>query len=283
MQRRPAVGVRAVHVGAAFQQHGDEPLVARRARHAEQVVAVRAAGGDELGEAVDQLRQPVHVLRLDRAVGARERLARVAQPGDVPPQRRPGAEPVLARDDDPRARAGQRRRRSGRRRRPRRRCRPARRPAARRRAPRSSRGPRGRRAGAPVRVRRAARRTPSAAASPETRSSRAITSCASLSLSGSTACGWCERTRATAVSSPARWARTSSLACLRSCSRLGAAGSDADTTASSPHARGPRSPGGKKGPRPTTPHRGGLGPSRGRGAAPAARRGAYQPAGRATR
>ena len=101
VQRRPAVRVAARHVGAAVEQQRDEPLVAGRARHADQVVAVRPERDDEPGEAIEQLGQRVEIVRLDRAVGARERLAGVTQPGDVTAQRRPACEAVLARDDDP--------------------------------------------------------------------------------------------------------------------------------------------------------------------------------------
>ena len=93
MQRRPAVRVAARDVGAALEQHRDEPLVARRAGHAEQVVAVGALRGDDGGELVDQRRQPVDVVRLDRPVRARERLAGLAQPGDVALELRPRATP----------------------------------------------------------------------------------------------------------------------------------------------------------------------------------------------
>jgi hypothetical protein len=77
------VGVRAPDVGAALEEDGHQPLVAGRARHAEQVVAVRAARGHELRVLVELRAQAVDVVRLDRPVRRRERRARRAQAGDV--------------------------------------------------------------------------------------------------------------------------------------------------------------------------------------------------------
>jgi hypothetical protein len=74
-------------------------LVAGGAGHVEQVVVVGPAGGDEVGEAVEQRAQRVEVVGLERAVGAGERLAAVtAQLDDVAAQRGPRREAVHARD-----------------------------------------------------------------------------------------------------------------------------------------------------------------------------------------
>ena len=165
MQRRPAVRVRARGVRPALQQQRDEPAVAGGGGHAEQVVAVRATRRGELGEAIEQRAQAVEVVRLDGAVGARERLAALAQATDVAAQRRPAREPVLAGDDVARARARQRRAASGRTAPWRFPSRPARTRAARPPAPRSSPRPRGTRAAARGRARRPAVRTRPGAAS----------------------------------------------------------------------------------------------------------------------
>ena len=62
-------------VGAALEQERDEPLVAGRGRHPEQVVAVRPARVDDLRLAVELRAQRVGVVRLDGRVGPRERVA----------------------------------------------------------------------------------------------------------------------------------------------------------------------------------------------------------------
>jgi hypothetical protein len=73
------------------------------ARHPEQVVAVRAVGCDEIRETIELHAQSVEVAIRDGAVRARERLAGVAQAGDVPLKRGPAAEAVLVGEDPPRA------------------------------------------------------------------------------------------------------------------------------------------------------------------------------------
>ena len=114
VQRRPAVRVRVRGVGAAVEQEADRALVARRRRHAEEVVAVRAARVHEAREAVELRGEGAVVVGLEGAVGAGERLAAaVAQRGDVAAQRGPRREAVQARDDGPRA-VGRRRRAGGR-------------------------------------------------------------------------------------------------------------------------------------------------------------------------
>jgi hypothetical protein len=146
VQRRPAVVVAAGGIGTGVEQDAHEPLVVGRACHPEQVVAVRADGACQVGEAVELRAQPVDVVGLDGAVGAGERLARVAQARDVAAQRRPRLEAVRRRPTvrapasvtvaSQRSKAATGARRAVARGRV----------QARRRGPRSSRGPRGRRA-----------------------------------------------------------------------------------------------------------------------------------------
>ena len=88
VQLRPAVVVAAVRVGAALEQERDEVA----AGHPQQVVAVRAARGDEVGMEVEQLLEPRAVAGLDGAVGEHERrgrLAPVAQRRDALDERLP--------------------------------------------------------------------------------------------------------------------------------------------------------------------------------------------------
>ena len=109
VQRGPAVGVAAGGVRARVEQDADEALVARRARHPEQVVAVGADRRGQVGEGLELGAQAVEVMRLDRAIGAGERLARFTQVRDVAAQRRPAREAVAARDHGTRARLADRR------------------------------------------------------------------------------------------------------------------------------------------------------------------------------
>ena len=97
MQRRPAVRVAARRIGACVEQDADEALVVRGARHAQQIVAVRADGGREVGEALELGAQTLDVVGLDGAVGAREGLTRIAQARDVTAQGSPRLEAVAAR------------------------------------------------------------------------------------------------------------------------------------------------------------------------------------------
>ena len=69
-----------------------------------QVVAVGADRRGQLGERLELRAQAVDVMGLDGAIGAGERLARVAEVHDVAAQGRPAREAVPARDH--RARAG---------------------------------------------------------------------------------------------------------------------------------------------------------------------------------
>ena len=102
VQRRPPVGVAARRVGARVEQDAHEALVARRAGHPDEVVAVGADRRGQIGEGLELRAQAVDVVGLDRAIGAGERLARVAQAA-----RRGGAAPPSSR-----SRAGARPRRA---------------------------------------------------------------------------------------------------------------------------------------------------------------------------
>ena len=96
VELRPAVAVSAVGVGAALEH---EPHDLDRVRHSEQVVAVRPPGSHELGMAVENPRQLVRVVGLDRPIGEHERPRRLlagAKRLDVAAQARPGREAMLA-------------------------------------------------------------------------------------------------------------------------------------------------------------------------------------------
>jgi hypothetical protein len=66
----------------------------------EQVVAVRPARRHEAGIAVEQRLQRGDVARLDRPERAPERLPALGRALDVPAERRPACEPVLAREHE---------------------------------------------------------------------------------------------------------------------------------------------------------------------------------------
>ncbi len=108
VQRRPAVRVGAGRIGARVEQDAHEALVARRAGHADEVVAVGADRRGQVGEGLELRAQAVDVVRLDRAIGTGERLARVAQAGDVAAQGGPAREAVPACHDRARSRFGDR-------------------------------------------------------------------------------------------------------------------------------------------------------------------------------
>ena len=76
VQRGPAVGVGVGDVRAVVEQQPDEPFVARRARHPQQVVAVGPARGGELREA----RRAARRARRGRAPRRRDTPARTARP-----------------------------------------------------------------------------------------------------------------------------------------------------------------------------------------------------------
>ena len=89
VQRRPPVRIGARDVGATLEQDRDEALVARRAGHPEQVVAVRAAGAHQLGED-DRAAPGAAPGRGPRSRGRRARTARRSRAG----RRRGGAAPA---------------------------------------------------------------------------------------------------------------------------------------------------------------------------------------------
>jgi hypothetical protein len=106
VQRRPAVRVAAGRIGARVEQDAHQALVARRAGHPDEVVAVGADRRGQVGEGLELGAQAVDVMGLDGAVGTGERLARVAQAGDVAAQGRPASEAVPACHHRARARLG---------------------------------------------------------------------------------------------------------------------------------------------------------------------------------
>lgn len=74
VQLRPAVVVAAIRVGAATEQQRRDLRVAG---HPQQVVAVRPALGDQVGESIEQAGQELEVVVLDRPVGEHERRRRL--------------------------------------------------------------------------------------------------------------------------------------------------------------------------------------------------------------
>ena len=98
MELRPAVVVAAVHVGAALQQ---QPNDVEGARHAEEVVAVRATLPHKLRVLVEQLAQPLEISVLDRAIREHERRRRFLAARKCPHaacQLGPAREPVPLRE-----------------------------------------------------------------------------------------------------------------------------------------------------------------------------------------